>query len=150
MDKDIGGHFTVIAFNHFPEWIIDRILDQNIIPRFCISLHRHCQCKDNSRSLCNPLLVDLPSVTAFHPGTDRIIILLIRLCISISSMLSLTNQCLLDKRGRLKIHISDPQRKNIFLSPSFFCKIILQTVGSSSLYRMVKIQILLTHFYSFY
>ena len=101
-------NFSVIGLDYFPERIINRFLDQHIVSRFCICLHCHCKCKDNSRCLEQPFRFDLPAVTTFHPGSYCIKICFICLCITIYTMLCLTQQCILNIGTCLKIHICNP------------------------------------------
>ena len=60
-------------------------------------------------------------------------------------MLCLTQQCILNIGTCLKIHICNPQRKDICTSSSLHRKIIFQATRSLSIHALFKIQISFTH-----
>ena len=78
---------TVIVPDHLRKRIVDRLLDQDTVPRFRKCFHCHREGKYHTGRLDQPLLPDFPVVMALHPSGHRIKILLLGITVTKDPML---------------------------------------------------------------
>ena len=78
-------------------------------------------------------------MTPSKPSFDRLIIGIILEMITVNRMRSSLNNCLTNKVGGLKIHISHPHRQYVRIAKDLLSQIILNTVSISAIDYFVKI-----------
>ena len=135
----IINHPTVIVPNDIGKGIIHRILDQDRISRLCESFYRCTQCKYHTGGLHDPLSLRLPIMVFFHPIGYGIIISILRLGVSVDSMIYRRVKAFRNLLRYCKVHVCDPQWQHIRRLASLHGIVVLQAVRSLTIYNFIKV-----------
>ena len=125
--------------------IVDRLLDQHRIPRFGVRPYCCRQRKHHTRCVDKPLTFHLPVMALTHPPADTLKVGIRGLTVAKDPVFDPFGECILYKRGCLKIHVCHPKRQYILRHFALLRKIIFQTTGVFPVYDLVKIKVSFSH-----
>ena len=114
-------------------------MDQDRISRLCESFYRCTQCKYHTGGLHDPLSLRLPIMVFFHPIGYGIIISILRLGVSVDSMIYRRVKAFRNLLRYCKVHVCDPQWQHIRRLASLHGIVVLQAVRSLTIYNFIKV-----------
>ena len=131
--------FPSIVFNHFPEGVVHRLLDQHGIPRFRKSLDPGGQAKDHPAAQGHPFRLDVVSVVEGEPPVQGGEIFGVRIRVAEDPVVDPFVEVCQDLFRQGKIHVRHPHGQKIRPPLPFHPKIIFQAAGALPVDDPVKV-----------
>ena len=131
--------FPAIVFDHFPEGVVHRLLDQHRIPRFRERLHPSGQAIDHAAAQGHPFRLDMVAVMDGEPPVQRCVIFGIRIRITEDPVVDPFVEVSQDLFRQGEIHIRHPHRQKIRASLPLHAEVIFQAAGVLPVDDPVKI-----------
>ena len=112
-DEVVAHDDATIRANRIREGIVDRLLNQNRIPRLGEGANALRHGKDDAGGNEPPFPRRFESMSLLHPRADRFVIARRRRRISENAAFDHFARRVLHVRGRLEIHVGNPERQKI-------------------------------------
>ena len=128
-----------VTLRHQTERMINRGLDDNLVILLEKRVDCHADTFDNTRDICQPLLLHLPLMMVLNPLHHCRPVLYRFKGITIQGMVQTPSEGICNKVRSLEIHIGDPQGRQIIPTELLLQYVCLDGSCTSTLYEPVKI-----------